>query len=219
LTLAALKASLARWERIYARRVKRRTKARQDLLDAGSRPPAVLLKTKILREQQAEEARKKVALRKQQIKARYVASPLDVILDDAWGYHPPVHDGLDLICEPNAPLRAICRARVIRADAAGWWGKGAHASSGHPVSDGDGIIVIRSLVDFGPFRRGQNLCYGHAEHAVVKPGDVVSPGQVIGRAGFANAWHTHFMVNGRSDDRGLGDRDPRPFVDFARGKT
>lgn len=145
-----------------------------------------------------------------------VAAPLAKILADSWGYHPPVHDGIDLICLPDAPLFAICDGEVIRADPGGWWGKGAKAAAGHPVSDGDGIIIIRSSVDAGPFKAGLNMCYGHAEAPVVKVGQKVTAGQRIGTAGFANAWHVHFMVNGRSDNRGYGDRDPKPFVDYAR---
>jgi murein DD-endopeptidase MepM/ murein hydrolase activator NlpD len=94
-------------------------------------------------------------------------------------------------------------------------GKGAQPSNGHPISDGDGIVVLRSLVDVGPFKKGLNFAYGHAENPQVKPGKVVEAGEVIAHAGFANAWHVHFMVNGRTDDRGVGDRDPMPFVEFA----
>jgi murein DD-endopeptidase MepM/ murein hydrolase activator NlpD len=64
-----------------------------------------------------------------------------------------------------------------------------------------------------------HICYGHAEHAVVKVGEVVKAGEMIGKAGFARAPHVHFMIN---DDapvkgvyRGVGDRDPAPFLKFA----
>jgi murein DD-endopeptidase MepM/ murein hydrolase activator NlpD len=57
--------------------------------------------------------------------------------------------------------------------------------------------------------------YGHAEHARVREGDTVKAGQRIGRAGFANAPHVHFMVNGGNTTRGVGDRDPMPFVRYA----
>ncbi len=60
-----------------------------------------------------------------------------------------------------------------------------------------------------------NLCYGHAEKPRVKVGDVVHAGQRICDAGLANAWHFHFMVNHRSDTKGVGDRDPWPFVKYA----
>lgn len=140
-----------------------------------------------------------------------VSPPLALILEDSWGYHPPDHDGVDLICKPNAPLLAICKGKVVRADAGGWWSK---APSGD-VGKGDGIIVLRSLVDVGPFKPGLNFCYGHAEQPKVRVGDVEA-GQVIGSAGLARAWHAHFMVNGRTDAKGVGDRDPLPFVRFAK---
>lgn len=57
--------------------------------------------------------------------------------------------------------------------------------------------------------------YGHAEHAVVSEGQIVRAGDPIGQAGFANAGHTHFMVNGSDTMKGIGDRDPMPFVTFA----
>jgi murein DD-endopeptidase MepM/ murein hydrolase activator NlpD len=65
---------------------------------------------------------------------------------------------------------------------------------------------------------GLNMCYGHAEGAVVKARDKVKAGDLLGHAGFANAWHVHFMVNGRTDQKGVGDRDPAPYVDFACGR-
>jgi murein DD-endopeptidase MepM/ murein hydrolase activator NlpD len=161
----------------------------------------------------AERADYRHALR-ERYKVQAVCSPIAKILDDSWGYHPPIHDGVDLICVPSAPLMAIVTGRIIRADAGGWWGKGAPAD---PLlrAKGDGIIVLRATVDVGPFKEGMNFCYGHAEGAVVKTGEKVHAGQHIGSAGFANAWHTHFMVNDRNDDRGLGDRDPMPFVKYA----
>lgn len=146
-----------------------------------------------------------------------IASPLKTILSDSWGYHPPVHDGVDLICPPESALYALCDGEVIRADADGWWGKGAPPAS--IASKGDGIIIIRSSVRVGPFKPGLNMCYGHAEHPIVKVGQRVRAGQHIGTAGLARAWHVHFMVNGRHDTKGLGDRDPLPFVRFARGRS
>ena len=142
-----------------------------------------------------------------------VVMPMKTILTDTWGYHPPTHDGVDLICPANEPLIAMCRATVVRVSDE-WWGAG---NPGGATGDkGDGIIILRCQVDAGPFRKGLNLCYGHAEHPTVKPGTTVEAGQVIGKAGFANAWHIHFMVNGRSDTKGVGDRDPRPYLDYAK---
>lgn len=148
----------------------------------------------------------------------HVHTPVSRIITDTWGYHPPVHDGIDLICPANATLFAICDGTVIRADASGWWGKGAPSDPALKAK-GDGIIILRCSTDVGPFKRGLNMCYGHAEHATVREGQVVKAGDVIGKAGFANAWHVHFMVNGRNDTKGVGDRDPRPFTDYARSHT
>jgi murein DD-endopeptidase MepM/ murein hydrolase activator NlpD len=145
-----------------------------------------------------------------------VAPPLARIVEDAWGYHPGVHDGIDLICTPRAPVYAVVAAKVVDVRASGWWGDGARASGGHAVEEGDGIIQLEVLRDVGPFRRGMHLGYGHAEGAVVEVGQTVEAGRHLGHAGFAIAWHVHFMVNGGNvGTRGIGDRDPRPFVDYA----
>jgi len=144
-----------------------------------------------------------------------VATPVDPILTHAHGFKAG-HDGVDLICEADDVVYAICDARVIDVRKGGWWGKGAQASHGHPISHGDGIIQLECLVDVGPFKRGLHFGYGHAEKAVVRKGQLVKAGQKLGHAGFANAWHLHFMVNGGHTTKGIGDRDPMPFVHFAR---
>jgi murein DD-endopeptidase MepM/ murein hydrolase activator NlpD len=144
-----------------------------------------------------------------------LATPIAKIISSSWGYHPPGHDGVDLICRENAPLYAICDGTIVRADAGGWWGKAAPADAALKAR-GDGIIIVRCTINAGPFREGLNFCYGHAEHAIVKAGDHVQAGQHIGTAGFANMWHSHFMVNARGDTKGVGDRDPMPYVNYAR---
>ena len=144
-----------------------------------------------------------------------VAVPVDPIHADSHGFKAG-HDGVDLICDADDVVYAICDAKVIDVRAGGWWGKGAQASHGHPIEHGDGIIQIECLVDKGPFRKGLHFGYGHAEKAVVKAGQRVKAGQKLGHAGFANAWHLHFMVNGGGTTKGIGDRDPMPFVNFAR---
>jgi murein DD-endopeptidase MepM/ murein hydrolase activator NlpD len=146
-----------------------------------------------------------------------VVAPLEPILADSWGWHPGTHDGIDLICNPAELLLAMCKSTVVRADAGGWWGKGA-PSDPAVRARGDGIIILRALISAGPIRPGLNLCYGHAEQATVAAGQTVEAGQVIGRAGYANAWHVHFMVNARADTKGIGDRDPRPIIDYARAQ-
>lgn len=149
----------------------------------------------------------------------HVAPPLAKILSHSWGWHPPVHDGVDLICREDAPIFALCDAEVVDVRSSGWWGKGAQPSAGHPVGDGDGIIQIRCTVDAGPFRKGLVFGYGHAEHAWVAVGEKVRAGQQLGKAGFANASHVHFMARGPHSGpgrpMGVGDRDPWPFVAFA----
>jgi hypothetical protein len=114
----------------------------------------------------------------------------------------------------------MTRSRVVRVSPSGWWGNNPQPSPGHPISDGDGIIILECLVDVGPIKRGLHICYGHAEHATVKAGDIVEAGQVIGHAGFARAWHVSFLLN---DDapvnglyRGVGDRDPLPVLRWVK---
>ncbi|CAB4894751.1 unannotated protein [freshwater metagenome] len=139
------------------------------------------------------------------------------VTQDSWGWHPPVHDGIDLICPANALLYAPARCRVIDVRSSGWWGKGAQPSGGHPVSDGDGIIQVELLETVGPLKKGLHLGFGHAEGARVRVGQVVQAGDVLGHAGFANAWHVHFMVNdGRFGLQGRGSQDPRPITDYCQ---
>lgn len=153
----------------------------------------------------------------------HVSTPIPVITGDSWGWFPPkgpnagaTHDGVDLICAWKAPLLAICDGEIVRAAKDGWWGKGAHSSAGHPIGDGDGIIILRCTRSVGPFKKGMNFCYGHAEGATVRVGNKVHAGQLIGHAGWANAAHVHFMVNDNSDTLGVGDRNPLPYVNYAR---
>ncbi len=161
-----------------------------------------------------------------------VSSPLAKILDHRNGWTGSGgHDGTDLICPPEAVGHSICRARVARVDAAArssapvddaWWGNNPQGSPGHPVSHGDGIVVLEALVTVGPIKKGMYIGYGHAEFARVKVGQIVAAGQPICRAGFARAWHFHFMVNaggakfrrGDGSPRGVGDRDPWPIVSY-----
>lgn len=143
-----------------------------------------------------------------------VAPPLNKILahSNGWtGAHG--HDGVDLICNANAPIYAICDAKVIDVRPGGWWGKGN--PGGATAQKGDGIIQLECLIDNGPFKKGMHFGYGHAEKATVSLGEVVAAGEQIGHAGFANAWHVHFMVNSGKTDRGVGDRDPWPYVQYA----
>jgi murein DD-endopeptidase MepM/ murein hydrolase activator NlpD len=148
-----------------------------------------------------------------------VSTPTPVIISSSWGWHPGVHDGVDLIAPWKNPALAICEGKIVRVSPSGWWGNNPQPSPGHPVSDGDGIIILECTISAGPFKPGLHFGYGHSEGATVRVGDHVKAGQVIGHVGFANAAHIHFMVN---DDqpvngfyRGVGDRDPMPFVTYA----
>ena len=145
-----------------------------------------------------------------------VSSPLSKIGVHSNGFEGPAqeqHDGVDLICLDDAPIFAICRAKVFDVRAEGWFP--GPQLAGHALSEGDGIIQLEGLGDNGPFHKGMHFGYGHAEHATVREGDIVEAGQQIGHAGFANVSHVHFMVNDGSTTEGRGDRDPMPFVKYA----
>lgn len=143
-----------------------------------------------------------------------VHSPVGVILQDSWGYHPGVHDGLDVITNPDPVIFAMVKCKIIDVRSSGWWGKGAPADP-NVRAKGDGIIQMEVLENVGPFKKGMHIGYGHAEKAMVKVGQVVAAGTPVGHAGFANAWHIHLMVNGGNTTKGIGDRDPLPFVNYA----
>jgi murein DD-endopeptidase MepM/ murein hydrolase activator NlpD len=158
-----------------------------------------------------------------QLRARFaridVCYPVPNLITDDWGYQAG-HDGVDLICPWKQPVLAICTGIIRRVSPSGWWGANAQPSSGHPVSDGDGIVILESTIQAGPFVPGLKFGYGHSELAVVGVGERVVAGQHIARAGWARAPHIHFMVNDNPpvDDfyRGVGDRDPAPFLRYAR---
>lgn len=163
----------------------------------------------------AERQDYRAALRRR-FASRHLAVPVKILEDD-WGWHGAAHDGVDLICPPSAPLVAICDARVVRADKDGWWGKGAPSDPALKAL-GDGITILECLVNEGPFKRGLHFAYGHAERPACRVGEIVRAGQQVATAGFAVAWHVHFMVNADQpvDDfyRGTGDRDPMPFINY-----
>lgn len=149
---------------------------------------------------------------KEQWDPKKVHKPVSVILADSWDYHPPVHDGIDVICKPNAAVYAMVKCKVIDVRASGWWGK---APSGE-VAKGDGIVQVEILETVGPFKKGHHIGYGHCEHARVKVGDVVQAGEVIALAGLAVAWHIHLMYNDGSTTRGVGNLNPRAILEYAK---
>lgn len=144
-------------------------------------------------------------------KTKKVHAPVSNILASSWGYHPGVHDGIDVICKKNAALFAMCKCKVIDVRGGGWWGK---APSGD-VKKGDGIIQLEVLESVGPFKKGYHIGYGHAEHARVKVGEVVQAGEVIGLAGLAVAYHIHLMYNNGKTNKGIGNINPRAILNYS----
>lgn len=180
--------------------------------------PKLLVKVKCRQMNKAEKKRfhsKVVEDYRRKIRAEWkkgvVSPPTSRILADSWGWHPGVHDGIDVICPPNAPLLAMVKSKVIDVRSGGWWGK---APSGD-VTKGDGIIQLEVLENSGPFKKGQHIGYGHAEHARVRVGEIVQAGETIGLAGLAVAWHIHLMVNSGGTTKGIGTMDPRRHLDYA----
>ena len=163
------------------------------------------------RRDERQDYRRKLRRRFESADIDNVHRPVKKILADSWGYHPPVHDGVDVITLPSAPLMAMVRSKIIDVRDRGWWGK---APSGD-VSKGDGIVQMEVLENVGPFKRGHHIGYGHAEYPQVVRGQVVEPGQLVAHAGLAVAWHIHLMYNDGSTDRGVGNIDPRPILDYA----
>lgn len=206
--LSAARSRFASAQRALSRARAKNVHPRQRLVDALDAADKTLVK----RRAQVREAERVIARHRDR---SHVAKPVVPILQHSWGYHPGVHDGVDLITEGDDVLYALCDAVVIDARSSGWWGLGARASGGHSVADGDGIIQLRCTTDVGPFRKGMHFGYGHAEKATVRVGQKVKAGQKIGHAGFANAWHVHFMANDGHTTKGIGTMDPWPFVAYA----
>lgn len=186
------------------------------------------LRTKIRHRRRTPAEQRRFEQRKgyrEKLQRRYedkaVAAIVGKVITDDWGYVPGRHDGVDVITLPDAPVYAICDAKVVRVTD-DWWGKGS--PGGSTADKGDGAIILECLVNVGPFKKGDIFVYGHAEKPRVKEGDRVQAGQMIGRSGFANAWHIHFCKRGPRDAkdraagyvRGVGTADPRPYLDYAR---
>jgi murein DD-endopeptidase MepM/ murein hydrolase activator NlpD len=145
-------------------------------------------------------------------KPKKVHKPVSSILADSWDYHPGVHDGIDVICKPNSAVFAMVKCKVIDVRSGGWWG----ASPSGDVSKGDGIVQVEILETVGPLKKGYHIGYGHCEHARVRVGEVLQAGEVIALAGLAVAWHVHLMYNDGSTEKGIGNRDPRAMLEYAK---
>lgn len=143
-----------------------------------------------------------------------VSTFLDKLLADSWGYHPGVHDGIDLISLPDVPIHAPFDCEVIDVRDRGWWGLGAPSN---PVlkAKGDGIVQLKILENVGPVKKGWHIGLGHAEKARVKVGQRVPAGTWVANTGFANAWHIHCVLNdGTVGLRGIGNLNPQAMVDY-----
>jgi murein DD-endopeptidase MepM/ murein hydrolase activator NlpD len=144
-----------------------------------------------------------------------VHPPVAKIITDAWGFHPGVHDGEDVIAIEGTAAFAMVKCKIIDVRAHGWWHLGA-PSNKKLRERGDGIVQMEVLANNGPFKKGMHIGYGHCVHPVVRVGQIVQPGQVLAKVGFANAAHIHLMVNnGKVGLKGVGNLDPRPLVDYA----
>lgn len=140
---------------------------------------------------------------------------LTKLLADSWGYHPGVHDGIDLISLPDVPIHAPVKCKVIDVRSFGWWGLGAPKD---PVlrAKGDGIVQLQIVETVGPFHKGDHIGLGHAEKARVREGQIVEAGHWVANTGFANAWHIHCMLNdGTVGTRGIGNENPQAIVDYS----
>lgn len=147
---------------------------------------------------------------KQQTKVR-VHAPVTKIVTDDWGYHPGVHDAVDVCTDVETVAFAMVKSKVIDVRTSGWWGNNPSGD----VGKGDGIVQLEVLESVGPFKKGMHIGYGHCEKPRVKVGDVVAAGTPIAMVGLAVVWHIHLMVNDGSTNRGVGNINPRPFIDYA----
>lgn len=136
------------------------------------------------------------------------------LLQDSWGYHPGVHDGIDLITLPDVPVFAPVRMKIFDVRSGGWWRLGAPAPA--IAAKGDGIVQGEILQNVGPFKKGHHLGFGHAEKARVREGQIVQAGTIIAHSGMANAWHIHLVENDGSTTKGIGNRNPRAIVEYSK---
>ncbi|MGW5238193.1 M23 family metallopeptidase [Monashia sp. NPDC004114] len=103
---------------------------------------------------------------------------------------PMFHTGIDLAAVCGTPIRAAAAGKVIYAEVSNSWG-------------------LRTIIEHTPTLK---TAYGHQSRFLVKEGDVVKQGQVIGlvgTTGWSTGCHLHFDVI-------LNDRyvDPAPYLGF-----
>jgi murein DD-endopeptidase MepM/ murein hydrolase activator NlpD len=143
-----------------------------------------------------------------------VHAPVHKVIADSWGFHPGVHDGVDVIALEGTAAMAMVRCKIIDVRPHGWWHLGAPANQ-KLRERGDGIVQMEVLDNQGPFKKGMHIGYGHCVHPVVKVGQIVQPGHVLAKVGFANAGHIHMMVNDGKTSMGVGNIDPMPLLKYA----
>lgn len=116
--------------------------------------------------------------------------PLEGRLSSRYGLRDRVHhDGIDIKAPPGTPIRAAEAGRVIHSD---------NALAGY-----GNLIILKHPGNV-------STVYAHNRRNLVKVGDFVQKGQVIGevgRTGRATTHHLHFEV--RRDGR---PRDPLQFL-------
>ena len=93
------------------------------------------------------------------------------------------HSGIDLAADSDAPIRAMTEGRVIYADPHGGYGK---------------LVVIEH-------GNGLTSHYGHCNEVLVRPGQAVLAGQLIGRVGktgtaTGNHLHLEIRKDGKAQD-------------------
>lgn len=199
-----------------------------DVLDGGI-SPTDRTRLRHWRENQTPDEKRRMAERRdwrRRLRERYdklrdddqghISLFLQKTLQDSWGYHPGVHDGIDLISLPDVPIFAPVDCKVIDVRSGGWWGLGAPADQALKAK-GDGIVQVEILKTVGPFKKGYHIGFGHAEKAFVKVGQTLRAGQKVAHTGLANAWHIHLVYNnGTVGLRGIGNIDPRAIVEYAK---
>lgn len=161
--------------------------------------------------------RRRLRLRYKQIEAANqgdVSLMVQKLITDTWGFHPPIHDGIDLITLPDVPVFAPVKLKIFDVRKSGWWRKGAPSAA--IAAKGDGIVQGEIVETVGPFKKGYHLGFGHMEKAVVEIGDTVAAGKQLGRSGLANAWHIHWMLNNGETPLGVGNRDPRECLEYTK---
>lgn len=198
-----------------------------DHTEAMKRGVTPELRTKLRHRKLTEDEKKRMAARvewRRRLRERYarlaregaeVSSMVQKILADSWGYHPGVHDGIDIITLPDVPFFSPVRAKVIDVRKDGWWRLGAPKDPA-VAAKGDGIVQLEVLETVGPFKKGYHIGFGHVEKCPRKVGDIVEAGDKIGHSGLANAWHSHWMLNDGKTTKGIGNLDPRAALEYTK---